>query len=175
MHRRSPVGASLLAKASGHSTSSLPDPALSRAGSLLQGCRVFTTSRFTTNPCGSELAREGVQSGNISVERAGLFASRLAPTGVSGIHKIPVHHKSMWERACSRRRPAIQHLHCLTQRYREQAHSYRGVGCSQNPGSPQIHVGASLLAKASGQATSLLKVPASSRSGSLPQGTVLQA
>jgi len=83
MHRRSPVGVSLLAIASAHSTSSTADPPPSRAGSLLQGCRVFTTSRFTANPCGSELAREGVRSGNISVECAGLFVSKLTPTGPS--------------------------------------------------------------------------------------------
>ncbi|MGA5717859.1 hypothetical protein ACPCWF_04405, partial [Pseudomonas atacamensis] len=34
--------------------------------------------------------------------------------------------KSLWERACPRRRRQIQHHHCLTQRYREQAHSHNG-------------------------------------------------
>ncbi|MNB99524.1 hypothetical protein D3C75_468100 [compost metagenome] len=34
----------------------------------------------------------------------------------------------MWERACSRKRCARQHLHCLTHRFREQARSHRGGG-----------------------------------------------
>jgi len=35
----------------------------------------------TTNHCGSELARDGGLSVNISVECYGLIASKLAPTG----------------------------------------------------------------------------------------------
>jgi hypothetical protein len=36
--------------------------------------------------------------------------------------------KSLWERACPRRRRHIQHHHCLTQRYREQARSHSDPG-----------------------------------------------
>ncbi len=37
---------------------------------------------ISTDPCGSEPARESAVSGNDDVERAAAFASRLAPTGV---------------------------------------------------------------------------------------------
>ncbi|TMU69395.1 hypothetical protein FGA82_30510 [Pseudomonas fluorescens] len=36
-------------------------------------------------------------------------------------------HKSLWERACSRRRRHIQNLHRLAQRFREQARSHMGM------------------------------------------------
>ncbi|MNK74708.1 hypothetical protein D3C87_942280 [compost metagenome] len=37
-------------------------------------------------PCGSEPARESTGSDDINVDPSGLFASRLAPTGYSGVH-----------------------------------------------------------------------------------------
>ncbi len=40
--------------------------------------------------------------------------------------KSRCHPKSLWERACSRRRPHSQHHHCLTHRFREQARSHIG-------------------------------------------------
>jgi len=165
-----PVGASLLAKASVHSTPALPDTPLSRAGSLLQW---------------------------------------------SGAHQqSPSQPKSLWERACSRRRRYIQHLHCLTHRFREQARSHNDPGHTnnlhpnQNPcgsglaregvgtfntciacntafasrltptmirGTPtisiptKIPVGASLLAKASVHSTPALPDTPLSRAGSLLQ------
>ncbi|EPA98834.1 hypothetical protein PG5_06920 [Pseudomonas sp. G5(2012)] len=31
------------------------------------------------------------------------------PQGIFGVHKIRVHLGQLWERACSRRRPSLQH------------------------------------------------------------------
>ncbi|PTC17173.1 hypothetical protein C0J26_24995 [Pseudomonas baetica] len=59
------MGASLLAKASAHPASSLPDPPLSRAGSLHRNMCQPPNPRPTTNPCGSGLAREGVGTSDI--------------------------------------------------------------------------------------------------------------
>ncbi|TKJ74356.1 hypothetical protein PkoCFBP13504_27300 [Pseudomonas koreensis] len=36
-----------------------------------------------------------------------------------------IHRRTLWERACSRRRQYIQHLCFLTHRFREQARSHR--------------------------------------------------
>jgi len=64
---KSPVGASLLAKASTLSTSLSPDPPLSLAGKLPQWpCGNPQIPIHTKIPCGSEPAREGVGSANIS-------------------------------------------------------------------------------------------------------------
>ncbi|QHF51847.1 hypothetical protein PspS49_20210 [Pseudomonas sp. S49] len=46
--------------------------------------------------------------------------------GFSSRHKSRAIHKSLWERACSRRRQHIQHQCCLTHRFREQARSHIG-------------------------------------------------
>ncbi len=78
-----------------------------------------------TNPCGSELARDGGVSADINAGCACVIASKLAPTGFSGAHKYSPHHKTK--------------------------------------------VGASLLAMAESQSTSMLDVPSSSRASSLPQ------
>ncbi|PTC18910.1 hypothetical protein C0J26_15005 [Pseudomonas baetica] len=40
----------------------------------------------------------------------------------------------MWERACSRRGRHIQHLRCLTHRFREQARSHRFCAYLQDVG-----------------------------------------
>ncbi len=45
-------------------------------------------------PCGSETAHDGGVSADINVGRAGLIASKLAPTGFSGAHKCLSHHKT---------------------------------------------------------------------------------
>jgi hypothetical protein len=60
------VGASLLAKASAHSTSLQTDPLLSRASSLPQW--IFSRHKIHVyrKTCGSEPAREGVSTFNIT-------------------------------------------------------------------------------------------------------------
>ncbi|OXR30077.1 hypothetical protein PSJE_25275 [Pseudomonas jessenii] len=56
-------------------------PASSRASSLPQGWWPTAGLAFTEDQnCGSELARDSGGSASISVECAGLFASKLAPT-----------------------------------------------------------------------------------------------
>ncbi len=42
---------------------------------------------------------------------------------------IAVIDDSMWERACSRKRCVIQHMHRMTYRIREQARSHNGGVC----------------------------------------------
>ncbi|PNB70734.1 hypothetical protein C1X64_28485 [Pseudomonas sp. GW456-E7] len=48
----------------------------------------------------------------------------VAPPGVYSHSNSP--QPPLWERACSRRGLNIQHLYCLTHRFREQARSHRG-------------------------------------------------
>ncbi|SDV02075.1 hypothetical protein SAMN04490183_3222 [Pseudomonas corrugata] len=52
---------------------------------------------------------------------------------------------------------------CLVLRYREQARSHSGLGCSQIQRLPPSSVGAGLLAKAVGQLASVSNVPTPSR------------
>ncbi len=98
------VGAGLLAKAVGRPISLLNVPASTRASPLPQGLWPAAELVVTEDQnCGSELARDSAGSGNISVECAGLFASRLAPTGIVASRRIGGHCRSnLWERACSR-------------------------------------------------------------------------
>ncbi|CAH0195104.1 hypothetical protein SRABI06_01776 [Pseudomonas brassicacearum] len=84
------VGASLLAKTSAHPPSPQADPPLSRAGSLPQGdCGCSQHPDSTQNPCGSELAREGAGTSNITTSWPTAFASKLAPTGGLRVFTTP--------------------------------------------------------------------------------------
>ena len=80
--------------------------------------------------------------------------------------------KTLWERACSRRRWHSLNLYCLTHRYREQARSHSGQQRSLDMWSTQNPVGASLLAKASEQSAFVLPEIPLSRAGSLLQWMV---
>ena len=42
---------------------------------------MYSNPALTTNPCGSELAREEAPPVDIFIARPGAFASKLAPTG----------------------------------------------------------------------------------------------
>ena len=120
-----PVGAGLPAKASARSTSSSPDTPLSRAGSLLQRSGADPRSlSHPKSPVGAGLpAKASARSTSSSPDTPLSRASSLPQW--SGAHqRSPSQTKSLWERACSRRRRHIQHLHCLNHRFREQAHSY---------------------------------------------------
>ncbi|MVW85709.1 hypothetical protein EI969_07085 [Pseudomonas sp. PB101] len=57
--------------------------------------------RPTQINCGSGLARDSGGSVNINAGCAGLIASKLAPTGFSGVLKFRVRHRST-VRACPR-------------------------------------------------------------------------
>ena len=60
--------------------------ALSRAGSLLQGiCGWLGICGVTNSQCRSEPARDGGGSGNGDVDCTDAIASRLTPTGDSGL------------------------------------------------------------------------------------------
>ena len=136
-------------------------------------CRVFA---FAVKTCGSELAREGVGSGNEDVECAALFASKLAPT-------LDLHVAGIWH---TPRKPVGA---SLLAKALGQAMKMLNVPPSSRAGSlphwilrvagvlhtPQKSVGVSLLANASGQAMKMLNVPPSSRAGSLLQGTCGEA
>jgi hypothetical protein len=64
--------------------------------------------RSLTTPSRPSPAREGVRSDNVDVECTGLIASRLTPTGICGGWRICKHRRTLWERACSRRRQVRQ-------------------------------------------------------------------
>jgi len=165
-----PVGAGLPAKASARSTSSSPDPPLSRAGSLPQwsGANLRSlshpkslweracprrrrhvqphhrlTHRFreqarshnspgqghnlqpNPNPCGSEPAREEARSDTSTLNDTPLSRAGSLPQWSGARSQSSAQPKSLWERACPRRRRHIQHRPCLTHRFREQARSHR--------------------------------------------------
>jgi len=79
-HPGTPVGASLLAMKSTHSTPMQAKPPLSRAGSLPQWIWGVLETCGWREPCGSGLAREGVSWSSIWASRPTAIASRLAPT-----------------------------------------------------------------------------------------------
>ncbi len=73
------------------------------------GSAVHRSSAPGTKPCGSEPAREGGSTPNINANRPTAIASKLAPTWFCRAPKLCAQHKTLWERACSRRRRHIQH------------------------------------------------------------------
>ncbi|MNF78551.1 hypothetical protein D3C84_607380 [compost metagenome] len=133
-------------------------PAPSRAGShRLLG--VSGGLRLAAIPCGSGLAREGGVSGDMDVECAGPFASRLAPTGYLAFPGFASGCNLLWERPCSGQvLPAPS-----------RAGSHRLISTSGICVWLQSPVGASLLAMAACQAPWMLAVPAPSRASPLPQ------
>jgi hypothetical protein len=147
------VGASLLAIALGQTPSSALALRFREQAHSYRVLRRTQICENPTNPCGSGLARESGGSGTIfgtdtPLSRAGSLLQGFAP--YTNLRKP---HKSLWERACSRRRWVRQHL-----RHRHSAFASRltptGVsGVHKFAKTPQIPVGASLLAKAVGQAT----------------------
>ncbi|MCP1476287.1 hypothetical protein ABIA54_004867 [Pseudomonas sp. EB276 TE3739] len=72
----------------------------------------------------SLLAMASYQSANHSTDPPQSRAGSLLHCYVLN-HRSAFNPQSRWERACSRRRRHIQHLHCLTQCIREQARSHR--------------------------------------------------
>ena len=79
------------------------------------------TSKNTTKPCGSEPAREGVGTSSSALPDTPLSRASSLPQWTWAGPNIQEHNQTPWERACSRKRRHIQHLCCLTHRYREQA------------------------------------------------------
>ena len=73
----------------------------------------------------AELARDGGGSACINAECTAAFASRL-PHRFLAVYKISVHRRSLWERACSRKRWVSLHQHWMCRRLREQARSHIG-------------------------------------------------
>ncbi len=93
VRHKSTVGAGLPAIAEGQSTS-MPDvPASSRASSLPQVSVVSSNFASDTDQlCG--LARDSGGSVAINAGCTGLIASKLAPTGFSGVLRFRVQHRS---------------------------------------------------------------------------------
>ncbi|CAI8830126.1 hypothetical protein EMIT0P176_280056 [Pseudomonas sp. IT-P176] len=60
---------------------------------------------YATQPCGSELARDGRKS-DAFIQTARVIVDdhrfKPAPTLICGGHRFCVHHPTLWERACSR-------------------------------------------------------------------------
>jgi len=88
-------------------------------------------------------------SGNIDVGRAGLIASKLAPTVFGVTLALAYNPIPLWERACSRWRHDRQHQCWMCRPHREQARSHSffvvNLALAYNP---IPLVGASLLAMA---------------------------
>ncbi len=78
------------------------------------------------NPVGASLlAKRPVLSAFPSTVMPPSRAGSL-PQWIFGGHKMHIHRKTLWERACSRRGRYFQHLHRLSHRLREQARSHIG-------------------------------------------------
>ncbi len=115
------------AKASAYSTLSLPDPPLSRAGSLPQWSGADQQSLSQPkSPVGAGLpAKASARSTSSSPDPALSRAGSLPQW--SGVRpQSSAQPKSLRERACPRRRRHIQPHHRLSHRFREQAHSHNG-------------------------------------------------
>ncbi|CAH0155485.1 hypothetical protein SRABI89_00631 [Pseudomonas koreensis] len=84
------------------------------------------------NPCGSGLAREGARSDTSTLNDTPLSRAGSLPQWSGARSQSSAQPKSLWERACPRRRRHIQH-HRLSHRYREQARSHNGPGQISNP------------------------------------------
>ena len=84
----------MLAKAESQATLMLDVPAPSPASWLLQGFLVCTVYVDATKHRRSRLAGDGRESGNRDAGRAGLIASKLAPTGIFGVHSVYGRHKT---------------------------------------------------------------------------------
>ncbi|MBV7567990.1 hypothetical protein [Pseudomonas sp. PDM27] len=66
---------------------------------------MFMASRSQHYPCGSEPARESVASVNIDAACTTVFASRLAPTGVTGMLRFLLLGMALLLSACTSRAP----------------------------------------------------------------------
>ena len=77
------------------------------------------------NPCGSGLAREGARSDTSTLNDTPISRASSLPQWSGARPQSSAQPKSLWERACSRRRRHSQHHHRLTLRFREQARSHR--------------------------------------------------
>ncbi|BBP59222.1 hypothetical protein PHLH4_28120 [Pseudomonas sp. St316] len=129
IHPRTPVGASLLAKAPAHPASPQADPPLSRAGSLPQGDWRRHNNRGPPQIKLWELsllAMTAAHSASMQADPPPSRASSL-PQGIAGAQSIRTQHPTLWERACSRRRQHIQHQCKLIHHHREQARSHKGL------------------------------------------------
>ena len=134
----------MLAKAVGQSPSPVQIHRFREQAQLLQVFRPYTNPKHPTNPCGSELAREGGGSGNIfgtdtPLSRAGSLLQGFAPST-----NLRAPHKSPWELACWRLLWVRQHL-----RYRHSAFASRLTPTGfcvvhKLANTPQILVGAEL-------------------------------
>ncbi|AFY20379.1 hypothetical protein PputUW4_03184 [Pseudomonas sp. UW4] len=98
------MGAGLPAKAVVQPPMMLAVAASSRASSLPQGEWVYAVFVNYRIYCGSGLARESGSSATDDVGCVGLFASKLAPTGLVGVRSICELPNLLWERACPRKR-----------------------------------------------------------------------
>ncbi len=124
------------------------------------------------NPRGSELARDSGVSANINAGCAGLIVG--TPPGPSSLPQCSRVHTDfvsdtvqLWERACSRKRSVSQHQCWMCRPHRRNAARTK-LAPTMFEGTHRFRVrhsstvGASLLAKAECQPTSMLDVPASS-------------
>ncbi len=126
----------MLAKRACQSTSLSPDTPPSRASPLPHWIGVaHKACAWYRSPCGSELARDGSGTVNITVTRHTAFASKPAPTlEWRRSQNLRLTQIPLWERACSRIGRVSQHHRRLTHRFREQARSHTGWASLTKPG-----------------------------------------
>ena len=162
----------MLAKASAHSTSVLPDPPLSRAShapTVVWGEPNIRS--IPPIPVGvSLLAKASAQSTSLLPETPPSRAGSLLQWGCGeATHPDAIPNPCGSGLAREGVGP-IQHLCRLTHRHREQAHSYNGAAVRPHiPMRSPIPVGAGLLANASAHSTSLSPDTTPSLAGKLPQ------
>ncbi len=160
------------AKAVGQAAQMLNVPTPSRASPLPQGISSWIGIRASPqNTVGAWLARDSGGSGNMDFEWTGVFASRLAPTGIGGVHSNRAHHK-ITVGACLQAIAVGQATWILNGLASSRAGSLPqgSGGGSRYPVHPVPKWERGLPAKAVGQAAQMLNGPTPSRASSLPQG-----
>ncbi len=148
-----PLGVSLLAMAVGQQRGCRLDWHYREQARSYRGMGLVKKSGMGTKHCGSWLASDGDGSGDTDVECAGLIAGKPAPTGILewqwifGSTHNPVG-VSLLAMAVAQQRGCR-----LVWRYREQAHSYRGMGLVTKSGIDTKHCGSWLASDSGGSVT----------------------
>jgi len=107
---------------------------------------VYATFVYATGPCGSGLARE--DAGTPSIEVTDLTLSRASPLPhwISGVRSLCVRPRTLWERACPRRRRHTQYRSDWPSAFASKPAPTLDLRCTQPLCTPSDSVGASLLA-----------------------------
>jgi len=109
-----------------------------------RGCVDYPDFVIAAVHCGSGLARDApIHSTSPFPDTPPSLASQL-PQGICGVPRFCARCSSLWERACPRWCPHIQHHHRLIHRHRWQASSHRGFVVRPDFVSGAVHCGSGL-------------------------------